>query len=119
MLRKIAIALGAAGVIALVPADASARGGFGGGGFHGGGFGGGFHGTRLGALRFAGYREVGASTAGIAALNPENPHGYDGPDHGQSTNRPAGRVGRAVCFRSIDHRVVPVGHDSLPTDYLL
>jgi len=34
------------------------------------------------ALRFAGIERSETSTAGIAALNPENPHGYDGPDHG-------------------------------------
>jgi hypothetical protein len=82
MLKKIVIGLAAAAVITLVPADASACGGFGGGGFHGGGLGGGFHRTRLGALRFAGIERSETSTAGIAALNPENPHGYDGPDHG-------------------------------------
>jgi hypothetical protein len=44
MYRKILLGLIVAATIALIPAEASARGGFGGGGFHGGGFHGGFAG---------------------------------------------------------------------------
>ena len=64
MLRKTLIALVALAAIALLPASASARGGFGGGGFHGGGFaGGGWHG---GGCRGGGWRGGGWGWRGPA-----------------------------------------------------
>lgn len=62
MPRKIVIALIAAVLIAFVPADASARGGFGVGGFRGG-FGGGWHG---GGWRGGGWRGGGWGWRGPA-----------------------------------------------------
>ena len=46
-------------------------------------------------------------------LNPENPNRNNRPKHGQAGDCPARDVDRTIRFRSIDHRVVPVGHDSL------
>ena len=53
------------------------------------------------------------SRCALAGLNPENPDRNNRPEHGQTGDGPTRDVDRATCFRSIDHRVVPVGHDSL------
>jgi hypothetical protein len=47
------------------------------------------------------------------ALNPKNPDRDDGPEHGKAGYRPARRVNRAVRFRPVHHRIVPVGHERL------
>jgi hypothetical protein len=47
------------------------------------------------------------------ALNPKNPNRNNGREHGQTANCPTRRVNRAIRFRSIDHTIVPVGHNSL------
>lgn len=47
------------------------------------------------------------------ALNPKNPNRDNGPQHGQAGYRPTRRVNRTIRFRSVDHIVVPVSHNSL------
>src|ERR1700682_1246927 len=56
---------------------------------------------------------VGNSGQGKPTLNPEHPDGHDRTEHGQAGNRPSGDVDRTIRFRSIDHRIVPMGHNSL------
>jgi hypothetical protein len=46
-------------------------------------------------------------------LNPQNPDSNNGSEYGQSTDGPARDVERAIGFGSIDHGVVPMGHESL------
>ena len=53
------------------------------------------------------------SRRALAGLNPENPDRNNRPEHGEAGDCPARDVDRAIRFRSIDHRVAPVGHDSL------
>jgi hypothetical protein len=47
------------------------------------------------------------------ALDPKNPNRDNGPEHDQAANPPTRRVNRAIRFRSVDHIIVPVSHNSL------
>src|SRR5438874_9510768 len=61
-----------------------------------------------------------AGRAALAArrLDPENPDCHNRPEHGQTGDSPACCVGRAVGFRSVHQRVVPIAHDSLLAAWL-
>ena len=53
-------------------------------------------------------------TACTVELNAQEPNRDNGSEHGQSANGPAGDIETAIAVRSIDHRVVPLLHESLP-----
>jgi len=51
-------------------------------------------------------------------LNPENPDSHNRPEHGQTGYSPACCVGRAVRFRPVHQRIVPIAHDGLLAAWL-
>ena len=60
---------------------------------------------------------LGAPSAG--SLNPKHPDRDDGGEHGNTADRPARHISRAVVWlRSIDHGVAPMVHDSLQEKFL-
>src|ERR1700742_3510570 len=56
---------------------------------------------------------AGLNLVVILALDPEDPDGHNDPDHAEPADCPTHRVGSTVCLGSIDHLVVPLGHDRL------
>ena len=51
--------------------------------------------------------------SGLDQLDPEHPDSDDGAEDGKTGQGPSRRIGRAIRFRPVHHRIVPVGHDSL------
>ena len=49
----------------------------------------------------------------VGCLNSQDPNGDNGPEYGQSADRPACDVQPAIVLGLIDHRVMPMVHESL------